>query len=65
MKPMIDPKRDLEGATPETLAHALLRPVDRSVSRARVEAVVRVEVVVEQVSADDPADGVPHLHKRV
>ena len=26
MKPVLDPKRDLVGATPETLARALLRP---------------------------------------
>ena len=25
MRPMLDPKRDLKGATPETLARALLR----------------------------------------
>lgn len=25
MKPMLDPERDLKGATPETLARALLR----------------------------------------
>lgn len=28
MKPMLDPKRDLAGATPETLARALLRRVE-------------------------------------
>ena len=27
MKPMLDPKRDLKGATPEKLARALLRPL--------------------------------------
>ena len=27
MQPMLDPKRDLAGATPEKLARALLRPV--------------------------------------
>ena len=27
MRPMLDPKRDLAGATPETLARALLRPL--------------------------------------
>ena len=26
MKPMLDPEKDLKGATPETLANALLRP---------------------------------------
>ena len=29
MKPMLDPKRDLKGATPEKLAMALLRPRKR------------------------------------
>ena len=29
MKPMLDPKRELVSATPETLARALLLPVDR------------------------------------
>lgn len=29
MRPMLDPKRDLAGATPETLARALLRPLRR------------------------------------
>ena len=28
MKPMLDPKRDLKGATPETLARALFRKVE-------------------------------------
>ena len=29
MKPVLDPKRDLVGATPETLARALFRPDKR------------------------------------
>ena len=36
MKPMIDPKRDLKGATPETLARALFRrvtPLERNSRR--------------------------------
>ena len=28
MRPMLDPKRDLAGATPETLARALLRRIE-------------------------------------
>ena len=28
MKPVLDPKRDLKGATPETLARALFRRVE-------------------------------------
>ena len=30
MKPVLDPKRDLAGATPETLAKALFKPLKRS-----------------------------------
>ena len=68
MKPMIDPKRDLAGATPEMLARALLRPVNRSAPsglRARVEPVVRDKVVVGQAATDEPRHGVPHLIDRV
>ena len=61
MKPMLDPKRDLKGATPETLARALFRPLR---PRATRQAVVRDQVPVEQVSTDKPRDGVPHLRKR-
>lgn len=56
MKPgMLDPKRDLAGATPETLARALLRP------RVGGKPVVRDEVPVEKVPADKAGDGVSHL----
>lgn len=61
MKPMIDRDRDLAGATPETLARALLRPLRPCAS---VEPVVRDEVAVEQVPADDPRHGVSHLRER-
>ena len=61
MNPMIDPKRDLVGATPEKLARALLRPLR---PRPAVEPVVGDEVDVEQVPADEPRDGVPHLRER-
>ena len=57
MKPMIEPKRDLAGATPETLARALLR----SGARVRGKPVVRDEVVIEKVPADKTGDGVAHL----
>ena len=63
MKPMIDPKRDLAGATPETLARALFRRVKPLRPGAGVEPVVGDEVGVEQVPADHPADGVPHLRQ--
>ena len=41
MKPMIDPERDLEGATPETLARALLRPVRRLAARGASRRCIR------------------------
>ena len=61
MKPMLDPKRDLVGATPETLARALLRPL-RLAHRAK--AVVGDEVPVEEVTTDHAGDSVSHLRKR-
>lgn len=36
MQPMLDPKRDLAGATPETLARALLRPTRPGATRPPV-----------------------------
>ena len=59
MRPMLDPKRDLAGATPETLARALLRP------RRVPEAVVGDEVAVAEVPTDQPRNRVPHLRKGV
>ena len=65
MKPMLDPKRDLAGATPETLARALFRRVEPlRPPRTRRKPVVRDEGDVEQVPADEPRDGVPHLRER-
>ena len=65
MKPMLDPKRDLAGATPEKLARALLRPLRL---RPRAKAVVcdkiPVEKVVEKVAAHEPGDRMSHLLKR-
>ena len=58
-KPMLDPARDLAGATPETLARALLR--NRLRPRAGRKPVVGDQVAVEKVSTDEPGDGVPHL----
>ena len=68
MNPMIDPKRDLAGATPEKLARALLRPLRTlrggSGPRARIETVVGDERPVEKVLPDEPRSGVPHLRER-
>ena len=46
---MLDPKRDLAGATPEKLARALLRPLR---PRAEGQAVVPNKVTVEKVATD-------------
>lgn len=59
MRPrMLDPKRDLKGATPETLARALLRP------RQVTKPVVSNEVSKQKPSPDKPGNRVPHLVKR-
>ena len=63
MKPMIDPQRDLKGATPETLARALLRQPDLG-PRPTGKAVVSDEVTVKKVATDKPSNRVPHLRKR-
>ena len=59
--PMIIAERDLKGATPESLARALFRPLRPS---ARAKAVVRDEIPVEQPVADHAGDGVEHLVER-
>ena len=62
MKPMIDPKRDLKGATPETLPRALLKPLRRP--RARTETVLSYKIPIQKVPADKPSGRTPHLRKR-
>ena len=63
MRPMLDPARDLAGATPETLAKALFRRVE-PLRPARVgKSVVRNEASVEKVAADEPGGSIPHLGK--
>ena len=57
-KPMIIPERDLAGATPESLARALLSPLR---PRHRAEPVLGDEVTVEKPVSDKPSDGVEHL----
>ncbi len=59
VKPMLDPKRDLAGATPETLARALLRPLLGP--RPGAKAVVSGQVPVEKVAANETSDSIPHL----
>ena len=63
MRPMLDPKRDLAGATPASLARALLR--NRLLPPGHGgKPVVRDEVAAEKVSADQPGKRVPHLGER-
>ncbi len=53
MKPMLDPKRDLAGATPETLVRALLRRVvPLRPPRPRRHPGVGDEVAVEKGAPD-------------
>ena len=58
--PVLDPKRDLKGATPEKLARALLRQPHLA-PRPRRKPVVGDQVPVEEVAPDEAGDGVPHL----
>ena len=60
-KPMLDPKRDLKGATPEKLARALLRPLR---PRAGGQSVVPDKVTVEKVATDQAGNRISHLSKR-
>ena len=63
-RPKLDPKVDLVGATPETLARALFRRTEPLRPRTRRKPVVGDEVAVEKVPADKPGHRVPHLRKR-
>ncbi len=60
---MLDPARDLVGATPETLAKALFRRTEplRPETRTRRKSVRGNKVAVEKPAADEPGDGIPHL----
>ena len=62
--PKLDPKVDLVGATPETLARALFRRVEPLRPTRVRKPVVRDQVTIEEVATDQPGDGVPHLGKR-
>ena len=61
--PVLDPKAHLKGATPEKLARALLRQPHLT-PRPGGKPVVRDKVAVEEVSANESGDRVPHLRKR-
>ena len=64
MKPMLDPARDLAGATPETLAKALFRRTEPVRPGARRKPVVRDQVAVKEVPPDEPGHSIPYLRKR-
>lgn len=64
-RPKLDPKVDLVGATPETLARALLRPVEPLRPASRGKPVVGDEVPVEKVATDQAGNGVSHLDEGV
>ena len=64
MKPMLDPERDLKGATPEKLAAALFRRTKPLPVRAGGEPVVGNQVPVKETPTDQPRNRVPHLRKR-
>ena len=64
MRPMLDPARDLAGATPEKLAKALFRRTEPLRPGTRRKPVVRDQVTVEKVTTDQLGDSVPHLRKR-
>ena len=58
--PVLDPKRDLKGATPEKLAKALFRRTEPLPARVG-KPVAGDQVAVEEVPADEPGDCIPHL----
>ena len=64
-RPKLDPKVDLAGATPETLARALLRPVKPLRTRHVGKPVVGDEAASEKAPADEAGDRVPHLDEGV
>ena len=61
-KPMLDLKRELKGATPESLARALLKAPYRPLAARRAgKSVVSDEVAVEEPTTDHAGDGITHL----
>ena len=60
-RPKLDPKRDLAGATPETLVLALLGKKPKDLPRAGRKPVVSDERPVEQPATDEAGDRVTHL----
>ena len=64
MRPVLDPKNDLRGATPEKLARALFRRTEPLRPGTRRKTVVLDQVTVEKIATDKPGHRVPHLRKR-
>ena len=62
---MLEPERDLKGATPEKLAKALLRQVKPLRPRRVRQPVVSDEAAVKKTPADEAGDGIPHLDKGI
>lgn len=62
-RPKLDPKVDLAGATPETLAKALFRRVVPLRPGTRRKPVVGDQVAVQETPPDESGDGIPHLRK--
>ena len=58
MKPMLMPERDLNGATPETLARTLMGPHHAG------KPIIGDKTLVEKPSADKPGDGLAQLINR-
>ena len=63
--PMLDPARDLAGATPETLTRALFRRVEPLRPRPGGQSVVGDELPGAEVPAHEPGDEPAHLGKGV
>ena len=59
-RPKLDPKVDLKGATPETLARALFRRTE-PLDPTRRKSVRRDQVAVEEPTTNEAGDGIPHL----
>ena len=60
-EPVLDPMRDLRGATPEKLARALFRRTEPFAPRTRRQPIRGRQVRVDEVAPNKPGNRVPHL----
>lgn len=60
-RPKLDPKRDLAGATPESLTRALFRRVETLGPRPGRKPVVGDELPVQERATHEPDTDRPHL----